>query len=340
MSTKCKAGASITEAETETKTLHRSSEPSSVTTTTPENLTEKKSDELSGEPAERTNDDERYAAREYRRYSQNLGNGYCGRSTSVNSLIAREMGSFPLGEWSKAKMMNGIKKIAEGKAVLFQKIPLPVLKIYCLRRTGYHHTSKFFNETDFYELNEEAIRSLPDDTLMQLAKLKKPKPVVEKTAGRFRYIVWEKCRGPYGKYMKPNEITLDDVNIEATGSFFTVRDKTGRLIVRKKIGSTGTEVGPFQNRPISRQVADFLGIEPCDTYSLYRELATERFDRSSNGDIYQKDREPSQEDIDNGLGNFFTIGERRVKQDCFGNYRVEKWNGRWWIDDADTEPIA
>ena len=268
---------------------------------------------------------------EYDRYSLHLGNGYCGRSTSRNSLIARKMGSRPISEWSKTRIMDGLDEIAATRRSLFKKISLPVLQAYCLRRTGYHHTSKWFNKTDFYELNQEAISSLPDETLVALAKLGKPGAVIETTNGTFKYIVWESFRGRYGRYTKPNHIEIPKAKIDAKGKFYSVWDETGKFRVSKKIGSTGTEVILDPLRIVPGQVTDFLGIEPCNYSQIEQCVPADLFEISRKGIIYPKGRKPTPDAFDNGLGNFFRIGEKRVGKNSFGDYRVEEWNGGWWL---------
>ena len=268
---------------------------------------------------------------EYDRYSRHLGNGYCGRSTSRNSLIAREMGAHPISEWSKSKIMDDLAEIDTTRMSLFKKISLPVLQAYCLRRTGYHHTSKWFNKTDFYELNEEAISSLSDETLVALASLKKPKSTVETTFGTFKYIEWEEVSGRYGRYTKPNHIEIPKAKIDAKGKFYSVWDETGKFRVSKKIGSTGTEVILDPLRIVPGQVTDFLGIEPCNYSQIEQCVPADLFEISRKGIIYPKGRKPTPDAFDNGLGNFFRIGEKRAGKNSFGDYRVEEWNGGWWL---------
>ena len=245
-----------------------------------------------------------------------------------------EYESFPLSKWTKDKFAEWINIIDPGRAELFAKIPLHVLQVHCLLKTDIGFTSSWCNETALYQINEQAVKSKTDETLGILAKVKKPKPTVETAYGTFKYIEWETVRNHrYGKYIRPNFISISDARIEAKGSFYSVFDSNGKFIIRKKIGSTGTEVSHCHSQLIPQSVADFLGIESCSAWNI--ECDRQRFEREWDsgkwGPIYRKGRLPSDDDVDNGLGNFFQIGEMRVGLDSCDNYRLEEWNGGWWV---------
>lgn len=283
------------------------------------------------------------------KHTCHLGNGYKGHSTSWNSIYAREDGEFPLSEWTKTKLVDAITAADPIKGQQCKQICLEALRCHFLKGAGYHHTSKWYNKTDFFALNSDAIECVTADKLSLLSTLKSPKVKTETTTGIFKYIVfvevpWHRHHGfLYGGYTKPNIHEVNPARIEAKGQFYTVYDASGNRVVRKKIGSTGTEVILDPERSLPPDICTFLSVPEISYKAFEAEVLdslSDRFDVSKRGIIYPKGRKPSPEAFDNGLGNFFAIGEKRVGKDCFGNYRVEKWNGGWWIDDADTEPIA
>lgn len=334
-------GASELEAEAETTTPALVPQPDSSEMTTGESYPGLEPDDLRDDYEEwEEREKQEQELYELDRYSNHLGNGYCGHRTSRNSLIARELGSRPLSEWTKDMFICSIERIAPERIAKFKKIPVALLQCYCLRRNGYHHTSGWRNKTDFYELNKGAVTTISDEVLSVLAKLKEPKPAVETAFGTFNYIEWGDSSDRTGYFGHPDHISIANAKIEAKGKFYSVWDETGKFVVRKKIGSNGTEVVLDPKRPVPKEVVDFLGIKRCDYSMLEESVPTDLFEVSSRGIIYPKGRKPSPEAFDNGLGNFFAIGEKRIGKDCFGNYRIERWNGGWWITDAATATIA
>lgn len=265
-------------------------------------------------------------------HHDHCGRGYVGYSWSVNAELAREDGELPISEWTKRAFVEAISPISPEKAKLTAKIDVAVLRLYFLERTASHHTSSWYNPTQFYALNVEAVQNVSTDTLIDLAKLKPPKPEPITVRGTFKFIEWQKRssrwspRGISRSFVAiPHE--LPDVTITAKGQFFTVTTKDG-LVLRKKIGSTGTEVVLASGTPYPPNVCAFLGKEPQP-----EDLTPDpsRFDVSRSGQIYPKGRKPSPDDFNDGIGNFFKVGERRVGKNMFGCFQLEEWNGGWWL---------
>lgn len=82
--------------------------------------------------------------------------GYCGYSMSNNAIDAYLCGEMPLSKWLKADLIDAIEDVLEDKAniVKFKKLTVKQLKKHFLTRTSWHHTSKMYNETDFYSIDE------------------------------------------------------------------------------------------------------------------------------------------------------------------------------------------
>ncbi len=101
--------------------------------------------------------------------------GYCGWSMSNNAVKAYEDGEMPISKWTKKEIVGRIEDVVENGEIELQcsmeklkKLPLRILKTYCLILTSWHHTSKFYNETGFYSLNVSYIEKLTDEDLERL----------------------------------------------------------------------------------------------------------------------------------------------------------------------------
>lgn len=265
-------------------------------------------------------------------HHDHCGRGYVGHSWSVNAELARDDGERPISEWTRKAFEKAVSSISPEKAKLIAKIDVAVLRLYFLKRTASHHTSSWYNKTPFYALNAEAINGRTPDILISLSKLRPPKAVAVTIRATFKYIEWQKPSakwhpGHYSCSCKAIHHELPDAVITAKGQFFTVTTKDG-LVLRKKVGSTGTEVVLASGTPYPPNVCAFLEKEP---QSEDFTPDPSRFDVSRSGQIYPKGRKPSPDDFDNGIGNFFKVGERRVGKNVFGCYQLEEWNGGWWL---------
>ena len=88
--------------------------------------------------------------------------GYNNYSMSNNAVAAYEDGKMPLSKWTKTAILEAIEMYLEsiGNADHFQKFE-NMTKTDLMRfieSTGeWHHTSKYFNRTYFYQLNESLV---------------------------------------------------------------------------------------------------------------------------------------------------------------------------------------
>lgn len=88
--------------------------------------------------------------------------GYRGYSMSNNAAEAYDCGKMPNSKWTKKAILNAVAAAAgEKTAAMFEDFKTADLREHLLRYSGWHHTSKRFNKTDFYELrdltNDESI---------------------------------------------------------------------------------------------------------------------------------------------------------------------------------------
>lgn len=134
-----------------------------------------------------------------------LNSGYVDYSMSVNAWNAYENGEMPISQWKKVNILEALEK-AYSKAYsdIAGKYPLKILKDTCLECTSWHHTSKFFTETDFYSVREdiESVEQLVSELEANakkaaVEKAKKKNPVTYRCEAE--YDEWEGTRN-YGRF--------------------------------------------------------------------------------------------------------------------------------------------
>lgn len=93
-----------------------------------------------------------------------MNSGYVGWSMSVRAAAAYEDGEMPKSKWTKTAMLDRIDEF-----FVDEDIPAPIdfslmtkeeLFGMCFMRSSWHHTSKYCNETIFYELDEDKVRGI------------------------------------------------------------------------------------------------------------------------------------------------------------------------------------
>lgn len=91
-----------------------------------------------------------------------VNSGYVGWSMSRRAAEAYEDGEMPKSKWTKKAMVAAIQSYCDEFDMLFDPDLLKGMhKDEVFERffyeSSWHHTSKFFNETDFYKLDEDAV---------------------------------------------------------------------------------------------------------------------------------------------------------------------------------------
>ena len=83
----------------------------------------------------------------------NLNNGYSGSSMSNRAVEAYTEGRKPRNKWEKSDLICELNKIYSSEQVeQLKKFSCEVLKRVFLSYSEWHHTSSYFNKTDFYEV--------------------------------------------------------------------------------------------------------------------------------------------------------------------------------------------
>lgn len=144
--------------------------------------------------------------------------GYYGYSMSNNAVQAYMDGEKPLSKWRKKDILDAIgEKLADGEISLqcsmeqLRKTPAGALREICLCGSSSHHTSKYYNMTDFYGLDEDALEDLTDGRLQEISlefrekqeKLKREKENEREEIWECTFLEWSGTR----RHPKAEEIT-------------------------------------------------------------------------------------------------------------------------------------
>lgn len=115
--------------------------------------------------------------------------GYIGQRMSERAAAAYDMGEKPFSKWTKSKIIERLKKlIASGELESnaeeikrIEKLAAKTVKYAFLQKTSWHHTGKYYNETDFYDVVDDFSKINLDD-LEQMDRYIRSKSKEEKAA--------------------------------------------------------------------------------------------------------------------------------------------------------------
>lgn len=86
------------------------------------------------------------------------GNGYDGYSMSNNARMAYEdCREMPLSKWTKTELLSAIKSynVSADIILALQKHNTDTLRRELLMYSGWHHTSEYYNKTNFYAIDAD-----------------------------------------------------------------------------------------------------------------------------------------------------------------------------------------
>lgn len=175
-------------------------------------------------------------------YASGNGNGYDGYAMSNNARMAYEDCEMPLSKWTKTELLSAIKSynVSADIILALQKHNTDTLRRELLMYPGWHHTSEYYNKTNFYAIDADKVNEL---TVNRIDNWDKAENTVSslKYRGDFNYVEWQGSRN----YPKAVSHCLENVNIEERGSFYYVTDADDKLLIKKKIGSNGTRASSY-----------------------------------------------------------------------------------------------
>ena len=111
----------------------------------------------------------------YSLMDEHRGNGYDGYSMSNNARAAYESGEKPLSNWTKTDIIDAIQDI--NPDIDCSRLNAATLKKEFLTQTSWHHTSKFYNRTNFYSIDTEYVEGLTQSEVDEIKNVTEPKKV-------------------------------------------------------------------------------------------------------------------------------------------------------------------
>lgn len=176
-----------------------------------------------------------------RKTDMTFGNrGYIGYSMSVRAAEAYQSGEKPLSKWTKADILHEVGELygADAKKA-FAAFPVKILRGVLLSVGSWHHTSSYYNRTDFYYLPdrdaEEIELSLREcRERAEAAKRREAEPEETPRRARCIYLEWGGTR----KHPKATEV--EAVGAIRAGWFFPDGES-----FKKSINANGFKVLEF-----------------------------------------------------------------------------------------------
>lgn len=151
--------------------------------------------------------------------------GYYKNSMSNNAKYAYEDGERPRSKWTKADILSIAEDLIREEYAeahfdfsLLKKVKAADLRDLLLAPSSWHHTSRWYNATDFFEVSAERLDDLTEQEVLRVIELEKaeksqlkkePKPEIWKCS----FLEWSGTK----KHPKATEIT--EVG-EIKGSWF------------------------------------------------------------------------------------------------------------------------
>ena len=177
--------------------------------------------------------------------------GYYNYSMSNNAVEAYENGEKPWSKWTKGDILRAVSRwVRDGGELgcdfkLLSKTKAETLRRGLLSCTSWHHTSKFFNTTDFFsleptrlvELTDEKVRDWQDCDKAEAKSEKNVKKEPQRRKGTIHFLEWGGTRA----HPKATKRCLEGVEIEERGCFYYVF-QNNRQVLKKKWDSNGTWV--------------------------------------------------------------------------------------------------
>lgn len=128
--------------------------------------------------------------------------GYCGYSKSNNAVTAEHNGKYPLSRWTKELVLSELKKqcIDDDFINAIKKCTMSFIKEKLLKSYEWHHTSSYYNETCYYELelNYSTVDELLNDFNTFKSEQKSQKKQTSQTEKqekyKCRFLVWSGTR--------------------------------------------------------------------------------------------------------------------------------------------------
>lgn len=91
--------------------------------------------------------------------------GYFEKSMSNNAVEAYNDGQMPKSKWAKQCIIERIEEEFPEKVEWCKKLTLAEMRMCFLRKSSWHHTSSYYNCTNFYEIDIVYLEKLTKETI-------------------------------------------------------------------------------------------------------------------------------------------------------------------------------
>lgn len=171
--------------------------------------------------------------------------GYDDYSMSNNAREAYRSGEMPLSKWTKTAILEDVREKYGDKHKfsmdVLQRLPLVVLRKMVLAHSSWHHTSKMYNRTDFWCVDDDALEELTDDILNQAAEKYRSAPNNKATPAIDIYrncvVEWTEWSGTRN-HPKATHMEASGCTVSVKGKTATVTLPDGKEFV-KRLGTNG-----------------------------------------------------------------------------------------------------
>lgn len=119
--------------------------------------------------------------------------GYYNYSMSNNAIAAYQDGERPLSKWTKADIL----RLCGEKAAMLKQLTVKELREHLLFKSSWHHTSKYFNATDFFSFDEDELESITAkdvEFIISCRPQKSEKKPVTTITAEVKYTHWRGSR--------------------------------------------------------------------------------------------------------------------------------------------------
>lgn len=118
--------------------------------------------------------------------------GYYKNQMSNNAVWAYSQGEKPMYKWTKTAILEEIDNIFwhadKENRIEFKKMTLGELKDNFLVWSSWHHTGKFYNETEFYCIEENAVLNFTAKEFDEIISNRKKKTYTRRTVAKLEQI--------------------------------------------------------------------------------------------------------------------------------------------------------
>lgn len=122
----------------------------------------------------------------------NMNSGYSGWSMSNNAVAAYENGEMPRSKWTKKAIIQAVGSYCDDYDLAYdpqiEKMKKEELFNRFIELTSWHHTSKYCNATNFYGINEGAVREVFPELPEEVRRMRNAERIARLAAQR---AAWE-----------------------------------------------------------------------------------------------------------------------------------------------------